>query len=159
MFILIEFYCFMNITTLKYKLKRVGYFMPFNVRFVLLVAALLWAATWLVKNNALSETSRTAIINLFISVISLFALSILIVSFLTAFIPWIFFLINKKNNRSSLKIKVDEKENLLNENRPVVITINNIIKPLFGYIRLRLFLVIVLFFFRYQSFFFLMAIN
>ena len=129
----------MNITAIKYKLKRVGYFMPFNVRFVLLVVALLWAATWLIKNNALPQTSHTAIINLFISVTSLFALSILIVSFLTAFIPWIFFLINKRNNRSSLKIKVDEKENLHNESRPVAITISNIIRPLFGYIRMRLF--------------------
>ena len=129
----------MNITTIKYKLKRIGYFIPFNFRFILLLLALLWAATWLIKNNALPETLRTAIINLFISVTSWFALSILIFSFLSAFIPWIFLLINKKNKRSSLKIKVEEKENLLNESRPVAITINNTLKPLFGYIRLRLF--------------------
>ena len=55
MFILIEFYRFMNITTIKHKLKRIGYFIPFNFRFILLLLALLWAATWLIKNNALLE--------------------------------------------------------------------------------------------------------
>lgn len=129
----------MNVNTIKYKLKRTGYFIPFNVHFILLVIALLCAASWLIKNNLLPETSRTAILNLFISVTCWFALSILIVSFLTAFVPWIFFLINKKNNKSSLKIKVEEKENMINGSRPVAITIKNIIKPLFGYIRLRLF--------------------
>ncbi len=129
----------MNIRSIQYKLKRIGYFIPFKIHFLLLVITLLWAAHWLVKNNVLPETSRTAIINLFISVTSWFALSILAFSFLTAFIPWVFFLINKKNNRTSLKIKVAEKENVVNGKQPVAITINSITKPLIGYIRLRLF--------------------
>lgn len=129
----------MNFTTIKYQLKRIGYFIPFNVHFILLVIALLWAARWLIQNNALPETSRTAIISLFISVTSWFALSILLVSFLTAFLPWIFFLINKKYQKSSVNIKVGENENKFTITRPVAINIDNIIRPLFGYIRLRLF--------------------
>ena len=129
----------MNFTTIKYKLKRIGYFIPFHVHLVLLVIALLWAENWLIRNNALPETSRTAIINLFISVTSWFALFILLFSFLTAFFPWIFFLINKKYQRSSLKIEIGENENKFTVNRPVAITINNIFRPIFGYIRLRLF--------------------
>ncbi|MEO6288342.1 MAG: DUF58 domain-containing protein, partial [Ginsengibacter sp.] len=81
---------------------------------------------------------RKAIIDLFISVTSWFALSVLVVSFLSAFIPWLFFLLNKKNKRSNLKIKMGEDEKELNENQQVIISIANVIMPLFGYIRLRL---------------------
>ncbi|MEO8112048.1 MAG: DUF58 domain-containing protein, partial [Ginsengibacter sp.] len=91
------------------------------------------------ENNALPETSRTAIINLFITVTFWFALAILIVAFLSAFIPWIFFLLNKKNNRSGLKIKVAEKDSKPDDNQKVQIEIANIMRPLFGYVRLRLF--------------------
>ncbi len=128
----------MNISTVKYKLKRIGYFIPINIRCILLIMSLLLAANWLTKNNALPDTSRTAIINLFIAVTSWFSLSILLVSFLTAFIPWMFFLLNKKNNRASLKIKIAEKETILNENQQIEIDISKVENPLFGYIRLRL---------------------
>ncbi|MEO6219345.1 MAG: DUF58 domain-containing protein [Ginsengibacter sp.] len=129
----------MNIALIKNKIKQSGYFIPFRVHFILLIVALFWAASWLQKNNALPDTSRTAVINLFISVTSWFSLSVLVFSFLSAFIPWILFLINKKNNRSSLKIKAEEKENHHNDNHHVSIKIINVMKPLFGYIRLRLF--------------------
>ncbi len=129
----------MNITAIKHKLRRAGYFIPFNTHFILLIVVLLWAANWVVKNNALPATSRTAIIDLFISFTSWFAFCILAVSFLTAFIPWIFFLVNKKNKRSTLQIKTGEKQSPLNSVPGVAITIKHIARPLFGYIRFRLF--------------------
>ncbi len=129
----------MNILFLKDKIKLAGYFIPVRIRFVLLVLMLLLAASWLTKNNALPETSRSAIINLFISVSLWFALSVIIVAFFTAFLPWVFFLLNRKNKRSRLKIKIAEKENILNESQKIQVDISNVIQPLFGYVRLRLF--------------------
>ncbi len=129
----------MKIAAIKEKIKRIGIFIPVRLHLVLLIVALAWSAKWLRENNALPETSRTAIIDLFITVTFWFALAILILSFLTAFIPWMLFLLNKKNNRSSLKIKVAEKDNKPDDNQQVQIDITNVIKPLFGYVRLRLF--------------------
>ncbi len=129
----------MNIKSIKHKIKSIGYFIPFKIHFVILLIALVCAASWLIRNNALPETSRTAIINLFISVTSWFALSIVFISFLTAFIPWVVFIISKRHNRSSLKIKTGEQESVLHKNKGITVTIDHITRPLFGYIRLRLF--------------------
>ncbi|MDQ6763796.1 MAG: DUF58 domain-containing protein [Bacteroidota bacterium] len=129
----------MNIAAIKEKIRSVSVFIPVRFHLILLIAVLILAAKWLRDNNALPETSRTAIINLFITVTFWFALAILIVSFLSAFIPWILFLLNKKNNRSSLKIKVAERDNKPDDKQQVQIEIANVMKPLFGYVRLRLF--------------------
>lgn len=127
----------MNIAAIRERVRNIGFYMPVRIHFVLLVAALTLAYRWLKKNNALPETAETAIINLFVTITCWFALGVLVISFLTAFIPWISFLINKKNNRSSLQIKTDSAHDI-STNQMVDISISKIIKPLFGYIRLRL---------------------
>ncbi|MEP6927139.1 MAG: DUF58 domain-containing protein [Ginsengibacter sp.] len=127
----------MNIAVIREKIRRAGFFVPFRVHLVLLIIALLLAAKWLKKNNAVPETARTAIIDLFISITFWFAFAILVVSFISAFIPWVVFLFSKKNQKSILKIKTAGRENVTNQQK-VEINISHIIKPLFGYIRLRL---------------------
>jgi hypothetical protein len=129
----------MNIANVKEKLKRTGVFIPFRFHFLLLLAALFIGANWLKKNNSLPETSRTAIIDVFIRVTFWFGLSILVISFLSAFIPWLLFLFNRRNNKSELKIKTAEKENMVSEKQQVEVAIKPIVKPPFGYIRLRLY--------------------
>ena len=64
---------------------------------------------------------------------------ILTFSFLTAFIPWISFVINKNKKRTIFKIGIEENENLPGNRRQITIQLKHIIKPIFGYIRLRLF--------------------
>ena len=137
MFNLNEFYRRMNIAVIREKIRRAGFFIPFRVHLLLLVIALLFAALWLQKNNAVPETARTAIINLFITVTFWFTLFILIVSFFSAFVPWIFFLFSKKNKRSILKIKTSGNQTVTNQQQ-VQVDISHILKPVFGYIRLRL---------------------
>lgn len=127
----------MNIAVIRKKIRRIGFFIPFRVHMVLLIFALLLAAGWIRKNNALPETARTAIINLFISITFWSASGIFIVSFISAFVPWVFFLFSKKNKKSILKIKTSGKENVINQHK-VQVDISNILKPIFGYIRLRL---------------------
>ncbi|MEO8765206.1 MAG: DUF58 domain-containing protein [Ginsengibacter sp.] len=128
----------MNIAVIREKIRRAGFFIPFRVHLLILVVALLLAAHWLRKNNAVPETAQTAIIDLFISVTCWFALAILVISFLSAFVPWIIFLSGKKKERSILTIKTAHNESVANQQQ-VEVTISHIIKPLFGYIRLRLF--------------------
>ncbi len=134
-----EFYRRMNIAFIRERIKRAGFFIPFRFHLLLFLAALLIGANWLRKNNALPETAHTAIINLFIRVTFWFGLVILIISFLSAFIPWLLFLLNKTNNKSELKIKTAEKETIVNDQQQVQVAVAPIIKPPFGYIRLRLY--------------------
>lgn len=128
----------MNLAAIRERIRRIGFYIPVRIHFVLLIIALILAYRWLKKNNALPETSETAIINLFVTITCWFTSGILIISFLSAFIPWVIFLISKKNNRSNLIIKTGSSGDT-SKKHLVEITINGIVKPLFGYIRLRFF--------------------
>ncbi|HVZ96305.1 MAG TPA: DUF58 domain-containing protein, partial [Chitinophagaceae bacterium] len=77
------------------------------------------------------------IINLFVTITCWFAASLLLISFISAFIPWIIFLNHKRNNRSYIKINTTGSRDISSK-QIVEITISKIIRPLFGYIRLRL---------------------
>jgi hypothetical protein len=125
----------MNIAALRRKIRRTGFFIPFRLHFLLLVMALLAAAAWLSRNNALPDTARTSIIDLFITVSFWFAFAILGVSLLTALIPWLMFVSGKKNHKSGLSIKTATNEAA---DARLQVDISNIIRPPFGYIRLRL---------------------
>lgn len=112
--------------------------MPFRFQIILLTLVLFGAYYWLKKTSALPETSYTAIIDLFITVAMAFIAAVFAISFFTALIPWLLFLLNKKNGRVSIQVKTESKKNTLSEKQQVGITINTIFRPLFGYIRLRL---------------------
>ena len=127
----------MNIAVIRGKIRHAGFFIPFRIHLLLLVIALLLAGTWLRRNNGVPDTSRSAIMDLFISVAFWFALAILFISFITAVIPWVIFLFNKKNQTSILKIKTPDNGNFTNQQQ-VEVDVSRIIKPLFGYVRLRL---------------------
>lgn len=128
----------MKIAAIRNNIRRIGFLLPFRLHLAVLILILVWAAFWLQKNNALPETSRTAVIGLFISVTFWFTFSVLMFSFATAIVPWLLFIINKKNNATSLRIKIPQGENGLSQKQDVLISINKIIRPLFGYIRMRL---------------------
>lgn len=127
----------MNIAAIREKTRLIGFFIPFRIHFLLVVIALLLGYRWLIKNNSIPETSRTAIISVFINVTFWFALGILVISFLSAFVPWILFQLSRKNNRSILKVKAPGTKSVADK-QLVEINISSIAKPLFGYIRLRL---------------------
>ncbi len=91
------------------------------------------------KTSVLPETSYTAIIDLFITVAIAFIAAVFIISFLTAVIPWLFFLINKKSGKVFIKVTTASKKNSISEKQKVSISINPIFRPLFGYIRMRLY--------------------
>jgi len=126
----------MKTEIIREKIRKIGFFMPFRIHFLLVVIALVLAANWLQKNNALPDTSRTAIINVFVSVTFWFTLAIVVVSFFTALIPWLFFLLNKKNSKAFLQIKTPQKD--ITNKQTLLVNISAIIRPLFGYVRLRL---------------------
>lgn len=132
-----EIYRIMNMAVIREKLRHTGFFIPFRIHFVLVVISLFFAGKWVQQNNAVPETARTAIINVFLTVTFWFALVILFISFFSACIPWIFFLINKKNKKVSLTITTPVKD--ITTEQELAINIAHITKPAFGYIRLRLF--------------------
>ena len=128
----------MNFVVLKNKIRHGSFFVPFRFQIVLLTVILFAAYYWLKRTNVLPETSYTAIIDLFITVAMAFIASIFAISFITAIIPWLFFLFNKRRKNISIKVKTAAKQNSISERQQVGISISPIFRPLFGYIRLRL---------------------
>ena len=136
MFKLNQFYCIMNIARIREKIRNAGYFIPVRMHLILLLISLFLAEGWIQKNNAVPQTARTAILNLFIVVTFWFAFGILLFSFLSVFVPWIIFLLDRKNNRTSLMLRTPAKD-MVNRQQ-INVDISRITRPPFGYIRLRL---------------------
>lgn len=128
----------MNFASIKNSLKRISFFVPFRFQIILLTVVLLIAFYWLKKISLLPDTAYTAIIELFITVAMAFIAAVFAIGFVTALLPWLFFLFNKKQGNISIKLKTATKQNTFNERQQVNIQINPILRPVFGYIRLRL---------------------
>ena len=135
----------MNFALIKNKIRHRSFFVPFRFQIVLLTIVLFAAYYWLKKTSVLPETSYTAIIDLFIMVAMAFIAAVFTISFITAILPWLFFLFNKKRGKISIKVKTASLTLTLstngeggNEKQQVSINIIPILRPLFGYIRLRL---------------------
>ncbi|MDB5221680.1 MAG: hypothetical protein JWN83_347 [Chitinophagaceae bacterium] len=128
----------MNFALIKNKIRHGSFFVPFRFQIVLLTIVLFAAYYWLKKTSVLPETSYTAIIDLFITVAMAFIAAVFAISFITAVVPWMFFLFNKKRGNISIKVKTASHQNVINEKQQVSININPILPPLLGYIRLRL---------------------
>src|SRR3569623_716753 len=98
----------MKTAIMRARIRKIGFFIPFRLHFLLVIIALILAARWLQKNNALPETSRTTIIDVFTSVNFFFTLAIFFLSFITSFIPLLFFLFKNKKNKAILQINTPE---------------------------------------------------
>ncbi len=128
----------MNFAILKNKIQHGSFFIPFRLQIVLLSVILFAAYYWLKKTSVLPETSYTAIIDLFITVAMAFIAGFFAIGFITAIGPWLLFLFNKKRDRVAIKVKTATKQNSINDKKQITIGITPILRPLFGYIRLRL---------------------
>lgn len=134
----------MNFAILKKRVRYASLFIPFRFHLFLLTVALLAASYWLKKTRVLPNSSYTAITDLFIAVTMAFVAAVLVISFFTSVIPWLYFLFNKNSENISIKIKTASLTQPLstsgegvNEKQQVSVNINPILRPLFGYVRLR----------------------
>lgn len=139
----------MNFALIKNRIRYAGFFIPFRFFFLLLALALLAALFWLKKTRVLPNTSYTAIIDLLIIVAMAFIAAVIAISFITAIVPWLLFLFNKKAGKLSIKVKTASLTPALSipkafgregakKKQQVAISMAPVYRPLFGYIRLRL---------------------
>lgn len=62
---------------------------------------------------------------------------VLALGFVSSVIPWLMFLINKHRRSVQIQIKTSSDKNTFNEKQQVTISVNPILRPAFGYLRLR----------------------
>ena len=128
----------MKLAALRNKIRYGSFFIPFRFHIVLLSLVLLAAWYWLKRTSLLPDSAYTAIIDLFITVALAFITAVFIIAFVTAIIPWLFFLHNRKRNKVALTVKTALQQRTLAEKQQVAIDLQPVWRPLFGYIRLRL---------------------
>lgn len=126
----------MNFLSSRNKIALFSFFIPFRVNFVLLILCFVAGFLWLRDHTILPESSYSAIIHLLVSIAMYFILIILILSCLTSLLPWLLFIVKRKQQRIQVKITAGSISRTDNS-QPVSVSITPVYRPLFGFIRLR----------------------
>ena len=120
------------------RVKTVSFFIPFRVHLILFIGLLFTGYIWLKKNVALPNSSYDEIVHLLITITLWFVALILMIGFISAIIPWLLLLLNRKSGLTEFKIKTASDNTEAGQKPAVSITLHPAIKPLFGFVRFRL---------------------
>lgn len=128
----------MNIAGLRKSIKEVSFYIPFTLYFVLLAVA--GALCWVLLNSATyqPETSFADIFLLLVKVASTFAIILIAFALLSVLFAWLFFLYYKKKRAINFQLTTDLKESDISQKQTVRLLIKPILKPLFGFLKIRL---------------------
>jgi hypothetical protein len=127
-----------NLLVVKNKIKLVGYYVPFTLYFVLFLAGALLVGRLLGNNEIKADSSFSDIFTLLIKVAAWFSVIIIAVAFLTVFISSLYFFSRKRKGGVSFKVETDAKETELHQKQTVRLKIKPVLKPIFGFIKIRL---------------------
>ena len=120
------------------KIRSIGFFIPFSLQLVILLITLFTGYIWLDKHIASPDSSYDEIIHLLVKITLVFLSLLLTFSFITVFIPWVWFMIKRSNNTIMLSIKTSNEKTFTSQKPQVSIILQPAITPLFGFIRFRI---------------------
>ena len=127
-----------NLSSITGRINRFGFYIPFTIFFAVFATAILFALNLLGKNEINSESSFADIYTLLLKVATYFTLSITLVALFTVLFSFFYFLSVKRKKGIQFQISTDIKESELNQKQIVRLLIEPILKPLFGFIKIRL---------------------
>lgn len=119
-------------------IKRFGFFIPFTWYFVLFFTASWLGISWLRKQQGIPDSAFADILALLIRFALYFCSSLLVFALLSVIGSWLYFLWKKRKSGIDFSINIPSKEKTIKELQPIEITINPILKPFLGFIKLRL---------------------
>lgn len=127
-----------NISQLSRKIKQAGFYIPFTVYFLVFViaASLCWRA--LHNNKYDADTAFADIYTLLLNIAFWFSLVIICMALLSVVLSFVVFIYNKRKKGIGFRIATDMKEGELNDKQTVRLNIHPVLKPIFGFIKLRL---------------------
>lgn len=114
------------------------FYIPFTYYFVLFAVAIAFANHWLGTKMQVPESSFTDIFNLLLQTGVWFIIIIVTVALLSAVVSFLVFLIKKKKNAITVSIKTMAAIHNNDPVQKIYISIAPILKPLLGFIKLRL---------------------
>ncbi|WP_018616457.1 DUF58 domain-containing protein [Segetibacter koreensis] len=128
----------MNFSRTTNKLKHAAFYIPFTIYFVVFAIAAFIGFKMLGNNEINADSSFTDIFQLLLKVALAFTIAIISVAFIPVLISFLYFMYKKRKTGIRFGISTDVKESRLNEKQTVRLAISPVLKPFFGFIRLRL---------------------
>ncbi|MCW3109655.1 MAG: hypothetical protein JWQ09_4161, partial [Segetibacter sp.] len=128
----------MNFSQTRDKIRRAAFYIPFTVYFVVFSIAALISYKMLGHNQIDAESSYTDIFGLLLKVALAFCVAIIAVAFLSVLVSYLYFIYQKRKKGVHFQVSTDIKESELHQKQTVKLVIKPVLKPLFGFIKLRL---------------------
>jgi hypothetical protein len=127
-----------NIFRANNKIKQAGFYAPFTIYFLVfaIAAAFCWNA--LRHGTYEKDTAFADIYTLLLNIALWFALAIVGLALATVLASWLYFFYHRRKKEINFNIQTDLKESELHEKQVVRLLINPILKPFFGFIKIRL---------------------
>ena len=119
-------------------IKRIGFFIPFTWYFVLFLAAGWLGIVWLHKQESIPDSAFADIFTLLLRFAKYFCLAILLFAFLSTVGSLLYFVVKKRRKGIDFWINIPSGNETQQAKQPIEININPILKPLLGFIKLRL---------------------
>lgn len=128
----------MNFPRITDKIKHAAFYIPFTVYFLVFAIAAFIGYNMLGNNEIDAETSYSDIFQLLLRVALGFTVAIILIAFIPVLISFIYFKYQQRKKTLRFDISTDIKESELNQKQTVRLLISPILKPFFGFIKLRL---------------------
>lgn len=127
----------MSITGIRNGLRRTGFYIPFTLYFFVFVLTAALVGKLLTSNRYDNDTAFEDIFDLLLRVAVLFGSVVITLSFLTVLASFLFH-IYKERKGIDFKLSTDTDAGELHKKQVVRLRIHPVLKPLFGFIKLRL---------------------
>lgn len=120
------------------RIKRFGFYIPFTIYFAIFASAIAIAWYSIADNQTDNESSFKDIFTLLIKVAGYFTFCIVIVALFSVVFSFLHFISVKRKKEIVFQLSTDIKESKLHQKQTVRLLIAPILKPLFGFIKIRL---------------------
>src|SRR4051794_31034340 len=128
----------MNFSKTTDKIKHAAFYIPFTVYFVVFAVAATIGYKMLGSDEINADTSFADIFQLLLKVALGFTVAIVSIAFLPVLVSFIYFKYQQRKKTIHFDISTDVKESELNHKQTVRLLIRPVLKPFFGFIKLRL---------------------
>lgn len=128
----------MSFSTTRDKITNASFYIPVTVYFVVFLIVSLAAYKMLGNQQIDAVSSYSNIFSLLLRVALAFCAAIVSIAFLSVFVSYLYFILRKKKKGIEFTVSTDLKENELDQKQTVKLFMRPVLKPLFGFIKLRL---------------------
>ncbi len=120
------------------KIKHAAFYIPFTIYFVVFAIAAFVGFKMMGSNEINADSSFVDIFQLLLKVALAFTIAIISVAFLPVLISFFYFKYRQRKTGIRFDISTDVKESELHQKQTVRLLISPVLKPFFGFVKLRL---------------------